>query len=39
VAAEASGKYMKMPIGSIADGDFEAEWFTDERTRPEEVDL
>jgi uncharacterized protein (TIGR00369 family) len=39
VAVEATGKYMKMPIHDIADGDFEAEWFADERTRPETVEL
>lgn len=39
VAVEASGKYMKMPIGAIADGDFESQWFADERLRPDEVDL
>lgn len=39
VAVEASGKYMRMPIGKIADGDFEAEWFADERDRPASVDL
>jgi acyl-coenzyme A thioesterase PaaI-like protein len=39
VAVEASGKYMKMPIGTIADGDFDAQWFADERERPEEVAL
>ena len=39
VAVEASGKYMKMAIGAIADGDFDSQWFTDERARPEEVEL
>jgi uncharacterized protein (TIGR00369 family) len=39
VAVEATGKYMKMAIHDIADGDFEAEWFPDERERPEGVDL
>jgi uncharacterized protein (TIGR00369 family) len=39
VAVEASGKYMKMPIGAIADGDFESQWFADERDLPEEVEL
>ena len=39
VAVEASGKYMKLPIGDIVSGDFEAEWFADERERPDSVDL
>jgi uncharacterized protein (TIGR00369 family) len=39
VAAEASGKYMKMPIDRIADGDFSLEWFEDDRVIPETVDL
>jgi uncharacterized protein (TIGR00369 family) len=38
VAVEASGKYMKMPIDQIADGDFAAEWFVDERETPETVE-
>lgn len=39
VAVEASGKYMKMPIAQIADGDFEAEWFPDQREYPAGVEL
>lgn len=39
VAVEATGRYMKMPIDRIAEGNFEQEWFVDERTRPESVDL
>ena len=39
VAAEASGRYMKMPIDKIADGDFTKEWFVDEREAPAEVDV
>jgi uncharacterized protein (TIGR00369 family) len=39
VAVEATGKYLKMPIGQIADGDFEAEWFGDARETPESVEL
>lgn len=39
VAVEATGRYMKIPIDRIADGDFTAEWFTDEREAPQEVDL
>lgn len=37
VVAEAWGRYMRMPIEKIAEGDFSAEWFEDERERPEEV--
>ena len=39
VAVEASGKYMKMPIEAIADGDFDSQWFVDERELPAEVEL
>ena len=39
VAVEASGKYMKMPIEAIAEGDFTKEWFADQRGFPDEVDL
>jgi uncharacterized protein (TIGR00369 family) len=39
VAVEASGKYMKLPIDRIAEGDFEREWFADKRPRPESVDV
>ncbi len=39
VAVEASGKYLKLPIETIADGDFDAQWFADDRERPEGVDL
>jgi uncharacterized protein (TIGR00369 family) len=39
VAVEASGRYMKMPIEKIADGDFSLEWFADERERPGTVDV
>jgi hypothetical protein len=37
VAAEASGRYMKLGIDKIADGDFDSQWFSDERERPETV--
>lgn len=37
VAVEASGKYLKMPIEKIAEGDFDAEWFEDVRDAPAEV--
>lgn len=39
VAVEATGRYMKMPIDKIADGDFALEWFADERERPGGVEL
>ncbi|HSK48598.1 MAG TPA: PaaI family thioesterase [Coriobacteriia bacterium] len=39
VAVEASGKYLKLPIEKIAEGDFDDEWFHDERDRPEYVDV
>ncbi len=38
VAVEASGKYLKMPIDTIAEGDFDSQWFADERERPAETD-
>ena len=37
VAIEASGRYLKMPIDRIADGDFDEEWFPDEREAPAEI--
>lgn len=39
VAVEATGKYMKMPISSIVDGDFDAEWYPDLRHHPDSVEL
>jgi uncharacterized protein (TIGR00369 family) len=39
VAVEASGKYLKLPIDKIADGNFDTEWFVDERELPEVLDL
>jgi len=39
VAVEASGKYMKMPIDQIAEGDFDAEWFPDVRKVPSEFEI
>jgi len=40
VAAEASGKYLKMSLGEITDDDFDQrDWLEDERDRPESVDL
>jgi uncharacterized protein (TIGR00369 family) len=39
VAVEASGRYLKMPIDRIADGDFGSQWFADERELPDTVDI
>jgi uncharacterized protein (TIGR00369 family) len=39
VAVEGRGRYLRMPIEKIADGDFEAEWRVDERAFPEEIDV
>lgn len=39
VAVEASGRYMKLPIERIAQGSFDADWFSDERPAPDEVEL
>ncbi|NTW28828.1 MAG: PaaI family thioesterase [Coriobacteriia bacterium] len=39
VAVEARGKFMKMPIDRIAEGDFGQEWFEDTRDAPEELEL
>jgi len=38
VAVEATGRYMKLPIERIAEGDFSTEWFPDERERPDEIE-
>ncbi len=34
VAVEASGKYLKMPISTIVEGDLDSQWFADEREIP-----
>lgn len=39
VAVEATGRYIRMPIDRIAEGDFSNEWFTDERELPESLDV
>ena len=40
VAAEASGKYLKMPIETIAAGEFsDTQWFPDAAPLPGEIDL
>lgn len=38
VAVEATGRYLRLPIDRIAEGDFEAEWFADERPLPPSID-
>lgn len=37
VAVEATGRYMRLPIDRIADGDFNEEWLVDTRPLPEEI--
>jgi uncharacterized protein (TIGR00369 family) len=40
VAAEASGRYVKMGLGEITDDDFDQrDWFEDERDTPDSVDV
>jgi hypothetical protein len=39
VAVEAVGKYMKMSIDKIADGDFVDQWFADPLEAPSRVDV
>lgn len=39
VAVEATGRYLRMPIDQIADGDFAEEWFADERPVPGTIEL
>lgn len=40
VAVEARGKYMKMALDAITDGDFDQrDWFADPRALPESIDL
>ena len=39
IAVEASGRYLKMAIDRIADGDFGTEWFEDERDVPAEIEI
>ena len=39
VAVEASGKYVKLPIDRIAEGDINEEWFDDEGPLPETIEL
>ncbi len=37
VAVEATGRYLRMPVERIADGDFGEEWFADERPLPDSI--
>lgn len=37
VAVEAVGKYLRLPIDKIAEGDFTSEWFSDDRPLPETI--
>jgi uncharacterized protein (TIGR00369 family) len=37
VAVEATGRYLRLPIERIADGDFGEEWFPDDRPLPPRV--
>ena len=39
VAVEASGKYIKLPLDRIAEGDINQEWFDDEAPLPDTIDL
>lgn len=39
VAVEATGRYLRLPIERIAEGDFESQWFADERPVPDDIDL
>jgi uncharacterized protein (TIGR00369 family) len=39
VAVSASGRYMRMPIERIAEGDFDSEWRADDRELPASVDI
>lgn len=39
VAVEASGRYLKMPIDRIAEGEMADEWFNDERGMPDDISL
>jgi uncharacterized protein (TIGR00369 family) len=39
VAVEAAGKYLRMPIDRIAEGDFDTEWLADERGLPDTLDI
>lgn len=38
VAVEATGRYLRLPIDKIAEGDFTSEWFADDRPLPETIE-
>jgi len=37
VAVEAKGRYLRLPIEKIAEGDMDNDWFADERALPETI--
>lgn len=37
VAVEAKGRYLRLPIEKIAEGDMDNDWFADERVLPETI--
>lgn len=37
VAVEAKGRYLRLPIDKIADGEFQDEWFADDRPLPDSI--
>jgi acyl-coenzyme A thioesterase PaaI-like protein len=39
IAVEATGKYLKLPIDRIAEGDFTDQWFPDDDPLPAEIDV
>ena len=39
VAVEAQGKYFRLPIDHIVDGDFTEQWYADRRMLPDEIEL
>lgn len=39
VAVEAHGRYMKLPIERIAEGDLSQDWIADQRPAPDDVEL
>lgn len=39
VAIEATGRFLRLPVDRIADGDFGSEWFADSRPVPASVDI
>ncbi|MCZ7664706.1 MAG: PaaI family thioesterase [Thermoleophilia bacterium] len=39
IAVEATGRYLRMPIDRIVEGDFGTQWFSDQRPVPGEIEL